>query len=627
MNTETTKTPSDSPAPADSPALADTHAEIPLAYAGASRMMTDDDQSQLSLFGNLKRDPVQLDGEIKDPLRWRSALAALYAIVGSDFRYKPKDRTVYNAYRRMKSQSANLNVWEAQHAYFDWLAENDPLAFFILDPVITVHPDKLHMEVFSRDEGSYARLSVDLDALKLKGKPVCGTTNIDFSEHLFNNVMRFRSYRKTRLRIDQQAVEIKTKSVPEVLEKQIKIPHTWLRGFLQVQSAAMLPTEQFKLAPMDLYNLLRHLRMRADERRKRRGLRIELVPGQVPRLVLEPWETVLPATSEPYAGQEPRVVRVWGRRRLMLLRQLLPYVEEVTVNVMGSGLPSFWTLKAGPIQLTLGLTGFTAANWSQSIDFDLILPRNQDNDKDVKKVIKHLARVQTDDRAGLEKATKLKDEALTAALQAGCQQGQLMYDILEQRYGIRPLTAEPLDLDRLEFRNAAERTAYDLVGRQKAVAVTQENQVFGLGVELTGKVVVAEDKRDYRPQLLLSEEGFVSRAECTCTQFRKSGMTGGPCVHLIALRLAYGQLQQDRKAGQKQDTVTVQTKTFSKRSGNEESRVQLSLNQRRLQVNWGTVGQPMRRQQLQFSTPANAREEYFRRVEALNEKGYLDASG
>ena len=104
-------------------------------------------------------------------------------------------------------------------------------------------------------------------------------------------------------------------------------------------------------------------------------------------------------------------------------------------------------------------------------------------------------------------------------------------------------------------------------------------------------------------------------------------MTGGPCVHLIALRLAYGRLQQDRKAGQKQDTVTVQTKTFSKRSGNEESRVQLSLNQRRLQVNWGTVGQPMRRQQLQFSTPANAREEYFRRVEALNEKGYLDASG
>jgi len=554
-------------------------------------------------------------------------MAALYAIVGSDYRYKPKDRTAYNAYRRMKSQSANLGVWEAQHAYFNWLAENDPTAFWILDPVMTVHPDKLHMEVFSRDEGSYARLSVDLEALKLKDDPVCGTTNIDFSENLFNNVMRFRSYRKTRLRIHQQAVEVKTKSVPDVLEKQIRIPNSWLRGFLQVQSAAMLPTEQFKLAPMDLYNLLRHLRMRADERRKRRGLRIELVPGQFPRLVLEPWETVLTTTSEPYAGDEPKVIRVWGRRRLMLLRQLLPYVEEVTVNVMGSGLPSFWTLKAGPVQLMLGLTGFTAANWSQSIDFDLLLPRNQHSDKDVKKVIKHLAKVKTDDRKGLAKATKLDEETLSQALQAGCQQGQIMYDIQDQRYGIRPLTAEPLDLDRLEFRNQAEKTAYDLVGRQKAVSVVQENQVFGLGVELTGKVVVAEDKRDYRPQMLLSEEGFVSRCECTCTQFRKQGLTNGPCVHLIALRLAYGQLQQDRKSGQKRDTVTVQTKTFSKRTGDQESRVQLSLNQRRLHVHWGTVGETMRRQQIQFANNDNARQEYFRRIETLNRKGYLDASG
>jgi len=89
MNEETTETQIDSPAPAV------THAQVPLAYAGASRMVAGDDQAQLALFGNLKREPVQLDGEIKDPLRWRSAMAALYAIVGSDYRYKPKDRTAY----------------------------------------------------------------------------------------------------------------------------------------------------------------------------------------------------------------------------------------------------------------------------------------------------------------------------------------------------------------------------------------------------------------------------------------------------------------------------------------------------------------------------------------------------
>jgi len=52
MNEETTETQIDSPAPAV------THAQVPLAYAGASRMVAGDDQAQLALFGNLKREPV-----------------------------------------------------------------------------------------------------------------------------------------------------------------------------------------------------------------------------------------------------------------------------------------------------------------------------------------------------------------------------------------------------------------------------------------------------------------------------------------------------------------------------------------------------------------------------------------
>ena len=41
----------------------------------------------------MARWPVRFAAHVKDPLRFREALSALYAVVGSDYRYVPKDRT------------------------------------------------------------------------------------------------------------------------------------------------------------------------------------------------------------------------------------------------------------------------------------------------------------------------------------------------------------------------------------------------------------------------------------------------------------------------------------------------------------------------------------------------------
>ncbi|MCA9178305.1 MAG: hypothetical protein KDB14_27780 [Planctomycetales bacterium] len=629
------------------------HTEVPLAYAAPSGLRSEDGGARLTLYGNLRRDPVHLDGVIRDPLALREALSAMYAVVGSDYRYVPKDRAAYHAFRRMRRESANLNAWQAQQAYYDWLSRNDPLAFCILDPVITVHPDAVFFEVFSKDEGSYANLSIGMDAFDLQSEPVCGTTNIDFSESLYESVQRFRSYRETRITIGQQAVKVATEGQPDVLEKHIKIPDSWLRGFLQVQSATMLPADTLRVSAMDMYNALRHLRMNGDQKGKRRGMRFELIPGELPRIVLEPWETVLPSSAAPYSGRQPKVVRIWGRRRLMMLRRLLPYVDDVEIHLMGSGLPSFWVLRAGPMTFTLGLTGFTASNWAQSVNFDLLLPRVHEDsaetassetatkskakakkaseatavDASVEKVVKHLAKRWADDRESLAKATKLEGEALTASLQTGCQHGQLMYDLAGERYRLRPLTAEPLELDRLEFRGPRQRLAYDLVHRKGAVSIVTENRIHGVGLELTGKADVAEDKREYRPQLLLNDEGFVSRAECTCNTFRQQGLKSGPCTCLIALRLSFAMRERERQAsGRARNTVMIETRSFSRRRGEREEVVQLSLNRNRLRLRWGPTDQPQRSQQLQFTSVEAARNEYFERISKLEEAGYLDAS-
>lgn len=611
----------------DELAPADDHTEVELSYAGPSQMLSDQGTSRLALFGNLKRDPVFLDGVVKDPLRLREAMGAMYAVVGSDYRYVPKDRTAYNAYRRMRNQSANMNAWQAQHAYFSWLMRNDPLAYLILDPIITVHPDRVFLEVFSKDEGTYANLSVGMEEFDLSGDPVCGTTNIDFSQTLHESVQQFRSYRTTRLTIGQEAVKVATTGQQDVLEKKIRVPDSWLRGFLQVQSSALLPLDSLKITAIDLYNILRHLRLHGDRKGKRRGLRFELVPGERPRVVLEPWETVIETGAEIYQGRQAKVIRVWGRRRLMLLRRMLPFVDHVDIHLLGSGLPSFWVLSAGPMTFTLGLTGFTASNWSQAVNFDLLMPRKTQETKELGKVVKHLSKRWHGDRDELTKSTKLKGAELVESLQLGCQQGQLMFDVAHSDYRLRPLTDQPLALDRLEFRSPKERLAHDLVHRKDAVSITTENRIHGTGLEITGKAVVAEDNREYRPQMLLSDEGFVSRAECTCNAFRKQGLKQGPCTCLIALRLTHAMREKKRREGGRAlQSVSVETRTYSRRQRGTEQVVQISLNRKRLKVRWGDAGDQWRIQQLQFESVEAARNEYVTRVEQLESRGYLDAT-
>jgi predicted DNA-binding WGR domain protein len=641
MSTETPTPPDGTdPKAAEGDDVAEPRTEVELGYEGASQVVADAGAATVALFGNVHRSEVRGGGKIKDPLRFREALSALHDVVQSDFRYVPKDRTAYLAYTRLKKASAGLNLWEAQRAYVDWLQRNDPLAFALLDPIVSVHPDEIFFEVFSKDEGSYAKLGIDLSALEPDANPIFGTTNIDFSDELFGGIQRMRSYRDTRLAVASHAVALTTTGVPEVLEKKVRVPDAWLRGFLQVQSAGTLPRTVFRLAPIDLYNVLRHLRLNADvptqapgapksakAKRGGRGMRIELVPGEAPRLVLEPWEVVIPTTAGVFTGKKPEVVRIWGRRRLMLLRRLLPFADSIDVHILGSGLPSFYVLRAGAFTFTLGLSGFTSANWAQAVSFDLLLPRKADSAA-AERVTAHLAKTWSGSAPAIAKATGLSASETLEALQVGCQQGKLMFDVARDVYRHRPLTGAPLDFSRFEFRNVRERRAHDLCAQKGVVRIASENRIHGVGLELTGKITVAADKREYRPELLLDDEGRVKKAECTCAFFRKHQLKEGPCEHLIALRLFEAREEVKRRAarGAARGTVTMETRTYARRHPTGEDVYQLALDQKRLKIRWGLRGQDARVQSLFFNSTDDARAAYFERVDDLEKRGFLDAS-
>jgi hypothetical protein len=309
------------------------------------------------------------------------------------------------------------------------------------------------------------------------------------------------------------------------------------------------------------------------------------------------------------------------------LRRLLPFVATVEVHLLGSGLPSFWVLRAGPMTLTFGLTGFTAANWSQAASFDLLLPRKTQTSQPVESVLNYLRTVWVADAKHLQSATGLKGAALGEALQTGCQQGKLMYDVAADIYRLRALTEAPLDLARLEYRNQRERNAHDLLTRRGGVQIVAENRIAGTGLELTGQVKVEEDRREYRPVMLLSDEGQVSKAECTCTFFRKQGLKGGPCAHLVALRLAYAAQEAKRaKESGPQQSVTVETRSYTRRDAEGEEMAQVTLDRTRLKVRWGRAGQPMRLQVLRFNSVDEARRAYFARIGEYSARGFLDAT-
>lgn len=56
--------------------------EVQLAYAGASTLVASGETAELALAGNIRRPPVRFEATLKDPLRFREAMSALYAVVG-----------------------------------------------------------------------------------------------------------------------------------------------------------------------------------------------------------------------------------------------------------------------------------------------------------------------------------------------------------------------------------------------------------------------------------------------------------------------------------------------------------------------------------------------------------------
>ena len=105
-----------------------------------------------------------------------------------------------------------------ERRYYKYLYDKFRDLWFVLDPVITVHPDEVFFECFSEDESSYGRLGTKYDVFENISEFSCGTTNIDYSAALYDEFQKIRTYKNTRFEIDPSGFEVRRRT--KILSKK-----------------------------------------------------------------------------------------------------------------------------------------------------------------------------------------------------------------------------------------------------------------------------------------------------------------------------------------------------------------------------------------------------------------------
>lgn len=533
-------------------------------YAKSSGISHAGGQTLVDFAPDLGREPTYFRGKIGDVIRYRDAMIALRDVVVSDLNYQPKDHSAYQAWlqeqymldiagslidqKKLKERIKELvarqrelqgkifkydeHFYQAQRRYFNYLYEVDRQAWIVLDPVITVAPDQVFFEAFSLDESSYGRLAVHEELFQDVKDFQYGTTNIDFSDALLNEIKRMRTYKPTEFQVDPSGFEVATTGREVYKEKKIDVPTSWVRGFLQVQSAMSLPTISFDVRPIDLYNICSFLR-RHRERHSPRSMKWVLEPGQPIKVVIEPWNEEIIFSQSVHLGSERHEIRTWGRRRLALLERLLPLANKVTIHLLGNGLPSFYVVDMGAVSFTLGLSGWTRNDWAAAGNFDLMVGGLKEaTPSESTLVFAQLKLRKTATDTELAAYSNLPVATVQAALRQLCSAGRVMFDLEIGKYRLRELTRDPLPMEDLQMTNPREDKAKKLVDSQDAKLESVVPLAEGR-VELSG--IVAYKDRPFTPKVVIDRDGRVEQASCNCFFYRQNRLMQGPCEHMLAM--------------------------------------------------------------------------------------------
>ncbi|AUC80602.1 SWIM zinc finger family protein [Lacinutrix sp. Bg11-31] len=533
-------------------------------YGGSSSVNNGVSATDVSFAPDTLREPTFFVGTLDKKIPFREAISALHHVVVADFNFQPKDNTEYLAWLKSQEEiwlaeaSSDLSTlqteihnvrsqleglrkerdvimkpyYKAQRNYFNYLYKRDMDAWMVLDPVITVHPDQVFFECFSKDESVYGKLSCGYDIFNNISDFKCGTTNIDYSKKLYEEFQKIRTYKETDLKIDPKGFDVKTTGEENYREVKIDLPDSWVRGFLQVSTAMTSKKVSFELEAIDIANFISVLK-RNKERKGPRSIKYILKPGEPIIAVFKPWNIEVVCKQSIYNGDSAQEIRVWGRRRILLLERLLPITDRFTVHLLGNGMPSFYTAHlTSEMYFTLGLSGWTANDWTQSSQLDLLSPRGQVPATTMQSVYLELRKHWFASEAEIAKTMNLDVSVVNKSLETFTQAGKVIFDLKNKVYRIRELKREGIDIESLRFSSETDKEAYKLMEQNAVSDLKVENR----NDKITLKSIVSNK---YKVVATIDNDLKIVDGSCTCSYYSENKMTKGPCEHILATRITF----------------------------------------------------------------------------------------
>jgi hypothetical protein len=367
----------------------------------------------------------------------------------------------------------------------------------ILDPVVTSNGDRLRFESFSGCCGVYARLDVlggGLDGDLM----TTGTTNVDVNLPLRDALARVGGGEPLHLAVGPDDVTVTTLD-DRVVERKVRLPQRWLRGFVEVQASAARMDLRAELSPHEARRFLRSLPKGG------RGALWAVPAGRSLRLTTQP---------------APGAICIAGPERLENLGPLLRFATALRVygppaDRAGTPVPSTWELELRDARLSLTVSPDLSRGFSGEGGVLTALAGDDVSD-DADLVAAALAWEPRVDPDLLAARTGLDGGRVRAALAQLGTAGRVGYDVAEAAYFHREL---PYDAAAVESLNPRLRNARALVS---AGAVAVDGDLA---------VVTVDD----HVQHVRIERG--APGGCTCPWWAAYAGSRGPCKHVLAVQI------------------------------------------------------------------------------------------
>ena len=358
----------------------------------------------------------------------------------------------------------------------------------LADPVVTCGLARVRFEAFSQCCGAYGR--VDLLENAMEGEILNrGTTNVDFNPPMRAGLARLSDAGPARITVGADRVELESGRA-QVVERKVKLPERWLRGFVEVQAFQARMQRVFGAGGAALRRFLHELRSHTG---------IAYVSAAGPLIRVTPTE-------------QRGAVAVGGLDRLKVLLRAARHAESLEVFADPATGASAWVIGTPEARFQYVLSPEPSRGFSgEGQVLETLASAGGNATGAVRAALRWQDRI---DAAELASTGGHDVGDVRRGLAVCAASGLVGFDLADGAYFHREL---PFDLSLIE-RHQSRLVNARALAAAGAVEFDAEDRAW----------VTSGEKR-YRVWL-------GAEPRCTCPWVAKHGTSRGPCKHILTAR-------------------------------------------------------------------------------------------